>query len=178
MSDLKERPTAHRQAIDPEIGLTPKQDMFSYWMAATGSPKQSAIRAGYSYHDQNCQKLLKRDDIKARIQHHRGEMAQHLDVSTNALMAQLAAIATASITMCLDGEGGVLRAGDIPPWVAAAIESMDVKSTKAGAEVIRIRMHPKLPAIVKALELKGLLNSGKQSTVVNLNVDMGDQRAS
>lgn len=126
--------------------------------------------------------LLKNVKVLARIEELMKKRAQKLDISQNRVLAEIAAIAFQDVGD-LENENGTFRGvKNLPPATRKAVKTVKYKRYlertgpgKEGfeeVEVIELQMHPKLPALEKICEIKGItkLPINQRPVEVNVNV--------
>ena len=89
----------------------------------------AARRAGYSERTSNMQgyRLLTKAYITAEVQRLMGERARRLDISADAVLAELAKLAFVNVRDLFDDSGRLIPAHQLPVEVAAAVSSIKVK---------------------------------------------------
>lgn len=144
--------------------LNPKQESFLVEYRKDRNATQAAIRAGYSKHSarQTGSRLLALEAVQEALRAKRSEVLAGLEVTEDRLLQELAAIAFSNLrTYCRWTEGGeleVLASEDIPPELAAAIESVEEttfrSSNKDGSRnYVRVKRKVKLYSKMDALKL-------------------------
>lgn len=152
--------------------VTLKQRRFCRAYALHGVGSQAAREAGYSPKNDRCQavKLLKMPHIQAMIKEERAKIEEkqtELEVQADTLRtyhearvrSELAAIAFSRITdICAFNHNGVLvRAGtSLSDSAVAAIAEITQTSNQFGVNV-KVKMHPKLPALQMCAQDLGML---------------------
>lgn len=166
-----------------EIKLAKKRAEFARLYALTGDATNSRLQAGYASHKANRQeayKLLQEPNIQLAVEHYKAEAAKKLDISENRILAEMAAIGFSNIAnlanmTCLSD----IQNADVA--TQRAIKSMKTRRYLEGrgddaveVEIISIEMHPKLPALQKIAEIKGMAkpDDKNQHRPVNVNVNI------
>lgn len=163
--------------------LKPKQAAFLVEYRKDRNATQAAIRAGYSAHSarQTGSRLLALEAVQSALQAKRSEALASLEVTEDRLLQELAAIAFSNIrTYCRwtdDGQLEVLASEDIPPELAAAIESVEeqtlTSTNKDGSRTYervkrKVKLYSKMDALKLLAEYMGLSSELAPKLVVYL----------
>lgn len=133
--------------------------------------------------------LFKKPHIAACLEQVREKQAAKLDISENRILAEMAAIGFSNAANLFDEHGRAKRINDMDIPTQRAIKSVKVKRyierTGSGdddyeeVEIQTIELHPKLPALQKIAEIKGMCapkDDGKHRPVnVNVNITGGSK---
>lgn len=95
---------------------------------------QAAIRAGYSRKTAGVQAgaILKRPDVKARVEELKAERAKRCGVEADAVLLELAKIAFSDPRQLFDGSGSILSIQDLDDKTARAVASVEVEELFEG----------------------------------------------
>ena len=168
--------------LGEQISLTKKQNEFARQVALTGELTQSRLKAGYanvSTNKQAAYNLAENPKIQKAIEYYKQQVAEKLDISENRILAEFAACGFSNAADLFDDEGRMTHPKHAPPHVQRAIAQVDVKRYVEGkdeeaqeVEILKIKMHPKLPALEKIAELKGMTapKDPGQNRPVNVNI--------
>lgn len=124
---------------------------------------------------ESASKLLNDTKVSSRIAELKGKRAQKLDISENRVLAEIAAIAFSDVGELVADGGGFVGIKQLKPAARRAIRSVKYKKFmedgRAG-EIISIEFHPKLQALEKICEIKGITAPPVQqrSAEVNINI--------
>jgi translation elongation factor EF-G len=124
--------------------------------------------------------LLKDVKVQSRVEELKSKRSQKLDISENRVIAEIAAIAFQDIGEVEGEHGGFAGLKALKPATRRAIQSVKFKRylerKKEGGfeevEVTEIKMHPKLPALDKICEIKGITKPPIQAGQVNVNINL------
>ena len=162
--------------------LTPKQEIFTLEYLVDMNATQSAIRAGYSRKTASSQgeRLLRNVEVQSRIGELKRKKAEKLDISENRILAEIASIAFSNIAELEAEHGGFAGLKTLNPATRRAIQSVKFKrylerTTEGGfeeVEIIEIKMHPKLPALEKICEIKGIIAPPVQQRPVEVIINV------
>ena len=175
------RQTAHRQKkpkANTELAfrseLTPRQERFVEAYASVPNGKAAAIAAGYSERSAGNQatRLLTHEGVKAAIRARGAAALARLEVTEERTMQELSAVGFGNIKDFLEWDtdrGLVVKDSvDIPYALAAAIASIEEQTVesrnKDGSRIyiktkLKIKLHPKLPALQLISEYLNLTDS-------------------
>ena len=159
----------------PAAKLTPKQDAFCDQYPVDFIGAQAAIRAGYSEKGarQQASVLLTNPNVQARLAEIIEERKTRARRTNDEIIQELENIAFSDITKVIEwNESGIAflkSSDDIPPEVAAAIESVQVVEEQTGDEKTqrmvlksKVKMHPKLQGLVNLMKHRGMLSDKVQ----------------
>jgi hypothetical protein len=124
--------------------------------------------------------MLKNGEVQGRIEELKKRRAQKLDISENRVLAEIAAIAFQDIGEIEGESGGFAGLKSLMPATRRAIQSVRYKrylerkpdGEFEAVEITEIKMHPKLPALEKICEIKGITAPPKQDRPVNVTVNV------
>lgn len=165
--------------IDPSMPLRDlRQEQFARYIATPMGVYEAFCKAGYAPDRKNAKRTAARENVKARVEFLMRPQMEAMSIERDRVIREYAALAFSDITQVMkwqtgfvetedyaDGgetlvvrrivnhKGEFLPSKDLPPEVRAAIQSVEV--TTEGA--IKVKMHPKLPALAKLAELLRLI---------------------
>jgi len=123
--------------------------------------------------------LLKDVKVLARIEELKKRRAQKLDISENRILAEIAAIAFSDVGELEDDQGGFKGLKSLNAATRRAVKSVKFKRYVEGkgeeaqlVEITHVEMHPKLQALEKICEIKGITAPPKQDRPVNVTVNV------
>jgi phage terminase small subunit len=102
-------------------------------------------------------KLLQKPHILERVEEYRQLIDQKLDIRLDRILAELAAIAFSDPLDVVNFSGGTMVVKDLeqmPAYARAAIQSVEEVPSADGGTVLKVKFHPKVPALTKLLEYK------------------------
>jgi phage terminase small subunit len=143
------------------VALTAKQQAFVREYLVDLNATQAAIRAGYSAASARligCENLTKPDIVSA-IEEAKIARSHRTQVTADRVVEELARIAFSDLrrAACWGPEGVTLLPSDsLDDAAAASVESVSQTTTQAGGS-IRIKLHPKTPALKTLAEHTGVL---------------------
>ena len=144
--------------------LTPKQDQLCRAVALGASYGEAYVKI-YNSRAKHPRKLawreLNKDHVAARLDEYRAKLTKKLDLRDQRIMEELARVGLSTIHDFVDMETGtLLPVHQMPEHAAAAVAELTqtVVKVEGGSQVVemKLKLHPKLPALVKLAELKGL----------------------
>lgn len=154
------------------------------YIANGGNATEAAKTAGYSpktAYSQG-QRLLKDVEIKQRLEHRQEKLARKYELTTEAVIAELAKIVHFDPRRALDENGAVLPVHLWPDDVAAAIASFEVSEERDDkgnpiGQTKKLRVFDKNAAIEKAMKHLGLFEKDnlQRSGVQDLTDERLDQ---
>lgn len=175
---------------DPNRPLTPKQQAAVDHYRVHGD-KSAAYRAAYdckNMKQRTIQRqaitLFNKPHVAACLQHARQVQAQKLDISENRILAEMAAIGFSNAANLFNEHGAPKNIADMDVPTQRAIKKVVTKRyierTGTGdddyeeVEVQMIELHPKLPALQKIAEIKGMCapKDTEKHRPVNVNVNV------
>ncbi|MCX6178156.1 MAG: terminase small subunit [Chlorobiales bacterium] len=162
---------------DSEHRLTPKQDQFCREYLVDMNATQAAIRAGYSAKtaDRIGAELLGKTWVSAMVEELKKKRAEKLDISENRILAEIASIAFSNVGDLVDDNGKFIEIKKLKPSTLRAIKSVRrkrfVEDGREG-EIISIEFHPKLPALEKICEIKGITAPPVQQRPVEVTINV------
>jgi translation elongation factor EF-G len=150
--------------------LTQKRETFARLYVEYGDASKAyreAFPSAQKWKDQavwvKASELLKDGKVSVRIEELKQKRAQKLDISENRLLAEIAAIAFSDVGELADEQGGFKGLKSLSPAMRRAIKSVRFKRYVEGkgeeaqqVEIIQVDMHPKLPALERICEIKGI----------------------
>lgn len=108
-------------------------------------------------------RLLSDAKVSLRIEELKKKRSQKLDISENRVLAEIAAIAFSDVGELADEQGGFKGLKNLNPATRRAVKSVRFKRYIEGkgeeaqqVEIIQVDMHPKLPALERICEIKGI----------------------
>lgn len=140
-----------------------KHELFAQRVAKGETLDAAYVAVGYRQHKQNPARLRGKETVSARINEILQKIEERTLVSVERVRQEFARIGTANITDIMSFNGKTVKIKDsstLSPDVTAAIA--EVHKTKNG---IRIKMHPKLPALEALGRHIGMFKEN-----INLNV--------
>jgi phage terminase small subunit len=152
-ADDVKRPTVtdHRQTQSGLNPLTPRETTFVHEFAKDVNAVEAAKRAGYQYKDVNdAYKLLERPNIQHAIMIMMNAREKSLDLTTQRVIEEMAAIAFANIGDFVDwNAGAVMVRGKnmIEAEKLNAIAEITEVTLPNGMTTIRFKLHNKLKAL-------------------------------
>lgn len=128
---------------------------------------------------QNASKLLKDTKVLPRVEELRKKRALLLDISDARVIAEIAAIAFSDIGQ-LEGDDGNFRGlRQLDAATRRAVKSVKYKRVIEGkgkdvqvSQITEIEMHPKLQALNKICEIKGITAPPAQQRPVEVNINI------
>lgn len=152
--------------------LNPQRIKFCDEYLVDSNAMEAAIRAGYAPRhakNQAC-KLLKKPIIKAYIADKQAALSQTLNLKTETVLKELATIAFFNIQNLYDDSGKIIPMEKLPPHIAAAVESIDIKETYTGTgetrtlsgTQVKVKLHSKLDALNALAKHLGLFEKHNQ----------------
>ena len=110
----------------------------------------------------------------------RSKCSQKLDISENRVLAEIASIAFSDVGDLEDNNGHFFGIKQLKPATRRAIQSVKVKRflerTAEGGfeavEITEIKFHPKLPALAKICEIKGIIAPPVQQRAVEVTINV------
>jgi phage terminase small subunit len=175
---------------DPNRALTLKQQAAVDHYRVHGD-KSAAYRAAYdckrmktSTVNRTAKALFDKPHIAAIMAQAREVQAQKLDISENRILAEMAAIGFSNAASLFNKHGAPKNISDMDVPTQRAIKKVVTKRyierTGAGkddyeeVEVQMIELHPKLPALQKIAEIKGMCaqKDTEKHRPVNVNVNI------
>lgn len=177
--------------VDIDKELTPKQQAAVDHYRIHGD-KTAAYRAAYNCDSmkprtvqRNAITLFNKPHIAAQIKKSFDERARKLDISENRILAEIAAIGFSNVANLFDENGAPKKISDMDIPTQRAIKKVVTKRyierTGSGendfedVEIQTIEMHPKLPALHRIAEIKGMCAQQKDAEKhrpVNVNVNV------
>ena len=167
-------------------GLTKKREDFARLYVEYGCASE-AFREAFpasrrwkpeSVH-RKASELLKDVKVLSRIEVLRNKRAEKLDISENRVLAEIAAIAFQDVGDLADDSGGFKGVRNLKASTRKAIKSikfkrfLDGRSEEAkSVEITDIQMHPKLPALEKICEIKGITAPPVSQRPVQVNISV------
>ena len=170
--------------MDADVSIVPRitplelaqRELFCQEYIIDFNGGQAAIRAGYSAkirsaHSQ-ANRLLKCDDVRARIAHLVVKRAAQTGVQQARVVHELAAVGFSDIGEVMEwGPDGASMhpSEDLPPHVRAAIQSVKVEETvlhtfKSGDKLVKVKtevkLHPKHSALDLLAQHTGMIGKG------------------
>lgn len=165
--------------IDPRFPLKdPRQEAFAQHLASAMTPAAAYEKAGYSPDHKNAKKAAAKPHIQARMAYLLQPALERAGIERDRVMREFAALAFSDITKAMSWRNDIRREEDyadggevlvvreivshkarfvdsdqLDEATRAAIASVEV--TLEGA--IKVKMHPKIPALVKLAELLRML---------------------
>lgn len=127
------------------------------------------------------EKIKKIPEVSLRIEELKRKRSEKLDISENRVLAEIAAIAFQDIGEIEGEHGGFAGLKSLKPATRRAIQSVKFKRYLErtpeggfeGVEITEVKMHPKLPALEKICEIKGITapKNAEKNVTVNVNVN-------
>jgi translation elongation factor EF-G len=167
--------------------LTQKRETFARLYVEYGDASKAfreAFPASQKWKDNvvwvKASELLKDGKVSVRIEELKKNRAQKLDISENRVLAEIAAIAFQDIGEIEGEHGGFAGLKSLKPATRRAIQSVKFKRylerTPEGGfeevEITEIKMHPKLPALERICEIKGITAPKGTDKPVNVTVNV------
>lgn len=151
------------------LKLSKQQDMFARRFALHGDATKAREEAEYAetkYAKQEAWKLLQNKTIQKAYEYYRAKAAAKLDISENRILAEMAALGFSNLANYYDDNNKPKDINKLPPAAQRAIQKIKTKRyverTGPGpedyeeVEIMQIELHPKLPALVRIAEIKGM----------------------
>ena len=141
--------------------LNAKQEAFAREYIVDRNGTQAAIRAGYSEKGASVHgsRLLRNVQVRALIDELIAAQFERLDITTDRVFEELAAVAFSNIgryaTVTGDGDVSLFPWSDMPEHGLACVAEISETPNKYG-NARRIRMHDKLIALRDIAKLKGI----------------------
>lgn len=131
----------------------------------TQSATKAALAAGYSAHTASTQgsRLLKRLDIQGAIAQHDAKIQKSNAITADRVIAELGKIAFFNIQDILDEHNKVKPIKDLPPDVAAALQSIET-----GKDFTKVRAASKLDSLGTLAKIIGLTKEREQQTAIQV----------
>lgn len=170
-----------------KLKLSKQRAEFARLFAVTGDATNSRLQAGYADHGANRQeayRLLQDAKIQQAIEHYKAAAAKKLDISENRILAEMAAMGFSNVANLFNDQGGHKRIADMDIATQRAIKKIKTRRYMESTgpepedmeevEITEIEMHPKLPALQKIAEIKGMTapKDAEQHRPVNVNVNI------
>jgi phage terminase small subunit len=147
----------------------PQREIFATQVAKGVAPLKAYITAGYGESSGQPYELVEAPDVAARIGEIRNIMAARAQISTDRVLAELAAIGFSDITELVSIERGRLRmkdTKDVAPDLKRAIS--EIQHGKTG---IRVKLHDKKAALQLIGQHLGLF---KENVDLNVSISLAD----
>lgn len=137
--------------------LTPKQQAFVNEYLIDLNATQAAIRAGYSEKTAYSigQENLNKPEIQESIQAAMDKRAKRTEVTADRVIRELAKLAFSNVQDFVDGDGKLLKPGDISRDDAAAIQEITESVVGGDDESVVVNRKYKLSDKKASLELLG-----------------------
>ena len=137
--------------------LTDMQELFVQEYCVDLSPKNAAIRAGYSEKGANSvgQKLMNNPDVVDKIRLQLGKRAEETEINATKVLYELALIAFSDPGHMFDGEGNLLHIMDMPEGIRKSIAGCDIISREGRDGTVRTTAKVKFWNKVETLSLIG-----------------------
>jgi hypothetical protein len=103
--------------------------------------------------------------VSARCRSTRLTTNAKLHLGTRRILVELAQIALADIGDVFDEHGAVIPFADLPPGVRSAIAEYRVRHYRNGTCSVRVKLHPKLPALAALGRYLGILGHRSANVV-------------
>ena len=171
-----------------ELRLSKMQAEYARLYAVTGDATNSRLEAGYannpSGNRQEAYKLLLNPKIQQAIEHYKALAAKKMDISENRILAEMAAMGFSNVANLFNEQGGHKRLDQMDVATQRAIKKVKTRRymERTGpsvedmeeVEITEIELHPKLPALQKIAEIKGMTapKDAEQHRPVNVNVNI------
>lgn len=166
--------------------LTQKRESFARLYVEYGDASKAyreAFPSSHMWKDKTvweaASRLIKDSKVLARIEELKKSRAQKLDISENRILAEIAAIAFSDVGELEGEQGGFKGLKSLSAATRRAVKSVKFKRYVEGkgeeaklVEITHVEMHPKLPALEKICEIKGITAPPKQDRPVNVNVNV------
>ena len=177
------------------LDCTPKEDAIARERALTNkSLAQCYLDAGYSSRVKvprvAAARALNKPHVQERVDYYRSMMAAKLDIRSERIMAEFAAIAFADPLDAFDiDESGYLQVKSLdkmPPWARRSIMSIKSKRRILDGkdendvileEEIEVKFHPKVAALTKIAEIKNMFKEHEKNKTPKVNIDISFQGA-
>lgn len=157
--------------------LTPRQQQFCDEYLLDSNGQQAAIRTGYSPKTaaRHAWNMLQRPAIKAYIAGKQAALTATLNLKTEALLKEYVTIAFFNVQSLYDDDGKLIPLHQLPPHIAAAVESIDIKETYTGtgenrtlsSKQVKVKPHSKLDALNALAKHLGLFEKHNQQQQQN-----------
>jgi hypothetical protein len=169
-----------------QLSLTHKRETFARLFVQYGDASKAyreAFPSSIKWLDKTvweaASRILKNSKVLARIDELKKKRALKLDISENRIIAEIAAIAFSDVGQLEGDDGGFKGLKALDPATRRAIKSVKYKRYLEGkgegaqlVEVTSIEMHPKLPALEKICEIKGIIAPPKQERPVEVTINV------
>jgi len=167
--------------------LTHKRETFARLYVERGDASKAyreAFPSSQNWKDKTvweaASRLLKDSKVLARITELKSKRAQKLDISENRVLAEIASVAFSNVAELEADHGGFAGLKTLKPATQRAIQSVKFKrylerKTEGGfeeVEITEIKMHPKLPALEKICEIKGITAPPIQQRPVEVTINV------
>jgi hypothetical protein len=166
--------------------LTQKRETFARLYVECGDASKAyreAFPASLKWKDSavwsEAEKLKKNPEVLLRISELKKKRSQKLDISENRVLAEIAAIAFSDVGELEDEQGGFKGLRNLSPATRRAVKSVRFKRYIEGTgenarevEIVQVDMHPKLPALEKICEIKGIIAPKVAEKQVNVTVNV------
>lgn len=178
------------------LDCSPKEDAIARERALTTKTlAQCYLDAGYSSKVKiprvRAAEVLNKPHVQERIDYYKSMAAAKLDIRTERIMAEFAAIAFADPLDVFDiDDGGFLQIKSLDgmaPWARRSIMSIKTKRRildGAGEkdetildEEIEVKFHPKVAALTKIAEIKNMFKEHEKNRTPKVNIDISFQGA-
>lgn len=167
--------------------LTHKRETFARLYVDHGDASKAfreAFPASMTWKDNvvwvKASELLKDGKVSVRIAELRQKRSQKLDISENRVLAEIAAIAFSDVGELENDHGGFKGLKSLSAATRRAVKSVKIKRYVEGkgeesrlVEITHVEMHPKLQALEKICEIKGITapKGTEKNVTVTVNVN-------
>lgn len=152
------------------VKVTKMQGEFARLYAVTGDATNSRLEAGYAHVEglnrQEAYKLLQNVKVQLAVEYYKAQAAKKLDISENRLLAEMAAMGFSNVANLYHENGHLKNLQEMDKASQRAIKKVKSKrymerngpdqDDYEEVEIIEVEMHPKLPALTKIAEIKGM----------------------
>ena len=177
------------------LDCSPKEDAIARERALTNkSLTQCYLDAGYSSKVKvprvQAARVLNKPHVQERVDFYKSMAAAKLDIRTDRIMAEFAAIAFSDpLDVFNIDEGGFLQVKSLEtmaPWARRSIMSIKSKRRILDGqgdddvildEEIEVKFHPKVAALTKIAEIKNMFKEHEKNRTPKVNIDISFQGA-
>jgi len=170
-----------------QFEMTQSQADFARYYAATGKASESRLRAGYkdsdkpNHNESMAYQLLRTEGVLKGVEYFRHELSKKIDISENRILAEMATMAFSNVGDLFNKHGEMINIKSLSIPTQRAIKGVTVKSHWEGkgedaqeVTIVKVDMHPKLQALERLAEIKGMKTVDSQATrpiEVNININ-------
>jgi phage terminase small subunit len=142
----------------------PKHELFAREVAAGAAIKDAYAAAGFKLHRANGNRLLRRHDVKSRIEELQRETGERAEITADRIVIEIARVAFGNLARFFeyssrsDGHGS-LTVRDItvlPDDITACLQELKIDADGA----VQVKLAPKLPSLERLAEMVGVRAPG------------------